>query len=342
MKTRCQSCDLLDTRKKLQIPGTSSTIQPDNYNCDSCNIVYILMCSICDSGDNIGETSNIIGLRLNNHKKSIGDQGRCFLMAVHFNLPDHSLKFFRCVILRGDLKTTTERLICEQTFIIIISYRPTIVSTNKSVIKEWKLYNNIHSAKHLYCNSPECAYRQLSNHKRMLIKSNLSRIATLVGSSKCMKTRCKVCDMIDTRKKLQIPGTSSTIQPENYNCDSCSIVYLLMCDKCDSGNDIGDTSNRLRLRLNNHKKSIRDISRGFPEAVHFSQLDHSLKNLRCVIVRGDIKTTADRLICEQTLIHKFKTHSKCVNQDLSFLSPYGYFHQCCRPLNSTSVNNTEV
>ena len=158
----------------------------------------------------------------------------------------------------------------------------------------------------------------------------------------CMKPRCQVCDILDTRNKLQIPGTSSTILPGNYNCDSCNIVYLLMCSKCDSGNYIGETSNILWLRLNNHKKSIRDNSRVFPVSVHFNLPDHSLKNLRCVILRGDFKTTADRLICEQTLIHKFKTHSNGVNQDLSFLSPYSYFHQCCRPLTSMSNNNTEV
>ena len=95
-----------------------------------------------------------------------------------------------------------------------------------------------------------------------------------------------------------------------------------MCSKCDSGNYIGETSNRLRLRLNNHKKSIRDNSRGFPVAVHFNQPDNSLKNLRCVILRGGFKTIADRLICEQAFIHKLKTHSKGIDQDLSFLSPY--------------------
>ena len=115
-----------------------------------------------------------------------------------------------------------------------------------------------------------------------------------------------------------------------------------MCSKCHSGNYIGETSNGLRLRLNNHRKSIRDNSRGFPVDVHFNLPDQSHKNLRCVILRGDIKTTADRLICEQTLIHKLKTHSKGVNQDLSFQSPDSYFHQCCRPLTSTSNNNTEV
>ena len=112
-------------------------------------------------------------------------------------------------------------------------------------------------------NSPVCAYRQPPKLKQMLVKSNLSRIPTLVGNSKCMKPRCQFCDILDTQKKLQIPGTSSIIQPGNYNCDSCDIIYLLMCSKCDSGNYIGETSNRLRFRLNNHR-SIRDNSRDFP------------------------------------------------------------------------------
>ena len=47
--------------------------------------------------------------------------------------------------------------------------------------------------------------------------------------------------MFDTRNKLLIPETSTTINPEDNNCDSDNIVYLLMYDKCDSGNSIGET-----------------------------------------------------------------------------------------------------
>ena len=107
---------------------------------------------------------------------------------------------------------------------LVQTYHPTIVSTNKYVIKEWKLCSNIYSAKHLFCNSPVCACRQPPNLKRILVKSNHSMILSLVGNSKCMKPRCQFCDLLDTRNKLQIPGTSSTIQPGNYNCDYCSIV----------------------------------------------------------------------------------------------------------------------
>ena len=86
---------------------------------------------------------------------------------------------------------------------LVQTYHPKIVSTNKSVIKEWKIYSNINSAKHLFCNSPVCAYRQPPNLKRMPVKSNLSRITALIGNSQCIKPRCQVCDILDTRNKLQ-------------------------------------------------------------------------------------------------------------------------------------------
>ena len=63
---------------------------------------------------------------------------------------------------------------------------------------------------------------------------------------------------------------------------------------------IGETSNKLRFRLISHKKSIKDKSKGFAVAVHFSQQDHSQINLRCVIQSGNFKTTAERRICGQT------------------------------------------
>ena len=129
--------------------------------------------------------------------------------------------------------------------------------------------------------------------------------------------------MLDTRKKYKFRE-----QAPPFNLETTIVILVTLSiyscvTKCDSGNYIGETSNILRFRLNNHKNSIRDNSRDFQVAVYFNQPDHSLKYMRCVILRGDCKTTADRLICEQTFMHKLKAHSIGVNQDLSFLSPYG-------------------
>ena len=111
---------------------------------------------------------------------------------------------------RASLFTHREKTI-DNHIPLVQSYHHTIVSTKKIIIKEWTIYSNINTTKHLFCNSPVCAYRQPPNLKRMLVKCNLSRIPTIVGNSNCMKPRCRVCNMLDTRKKLQIPGTSSTI-----------------------------------------------------------------------------------------------------------------------------------
>ena len=68
-------------------------------------------------------------------------------------------------------------------------------------MKDWNHYCNIDIAKHLFCNSPQCAHSQPPHNKRILVKSSLSRIPTLVGNSNCMKPRCQISDMFDTRKK---------------------------------------------------------------------------------------------------------------------------------------------
>ena len=172
-----------------------------------------------------------------------------------------------------------------------------------------------------------CAYRQPPNLRRMLVNCSLSRIPTLVGISKYMKPRCHVCDMLDTRKKYKF-----RVQVLPFHLETTIVILVTLsiysCVANVTGNYIGETLNKLRFRLNNHKKSIRDNSRAFPEAVHFNQPDHSLKSLTCDILRDGFKTTAVRLICERMFIHKLKTHSQGVNQNLSFLSPYNYLHLC--------------
>ena len=77
------------------------------------------------------------------------------------------------------------------------------------------------------------------------------------------------------------------------------------------------------------KKSIRDNNKGLPVAKHFSKPDHSISDLECVILKGDFSNSTHRLIDEQTLIHKLKTDTHGLIQDLHFLTPYTYFHKWC-------------
>ena len=54
------------------------------------------------------------------------------------------------------------------------------------------------------------------------------------------------------------------------------------------------------------------------------------------------EATSKRQQTDSFVNKRWYINSKGVNEDLAFLSPYSYFHQCCRTLTSTSNNNTEV
>ena len=136
------------------------------------------------------------------------------------------------------------------------TYHPTIVPTNKAVLKEWKRYSNIPAAKHLLSSTTLCVCRQPPNLKQMLVKTRISTTPTNTGKKKCMKFRCQIFNIIDTRPSLKIPGTKITVRPGNYNCSSYDVIYLMKCKKCDSANYIGETSTFIRLRMNNHKKRV--------------------------------------------------------------------------------------
>ena len=69
-KPRCQIWNIITTDSEINIPGTSHIFHPGNYNCDSSNIVYLIMCSKSNYGNYVGEMSTKFRIRMNNHKKA--------------------------------------------------------------------------------------------------------------------------------------------------------------------------------------------------------------------------------------------------------------------------------
>ena len=111
-KPRCHICSIITTDTEMNIPGTSHICHPGIHDCDSKNIVYLLMCKRCNYGNYVGETTAIFRLGMNNHKKSIRDNHKCQPVAVHYNQTDHS-----CVILSGHFTTMADRQLSEQKLI---------------------------------------------------------------------------------------------------------------------------------------------------------------------------------------------------------------------------------
>ncbi|KAJ8019512.1 hypothetical protein HOLleu_41141 [Holothuria leucospilota] len=79
------------------------------FKCDSANVVYLLFCNKCSQGNYIGETKTPFRLRFNNHKQTIRSNSKAHPVAVHFNLPSHSLIDLKVCIIKGYFKTDSER-----------------------------------------------------------------------------------------------------------------------------------------------------------------------------------------------------------------------------------------
>ena len=144
----------------------------------------------------------------------------------------------------------------------IIHTYPSIERVNKTIIKELKNYTKLALPKHPFDVTPIFANKLTPNLRNILTKSKLPHTVTSTGIKKCEKPTCQICNIISTDSEINIPGTSHIFYPGNYNCDSSNIVYFLMCNKCNYGNDVGETSTKYRLRMNNHKESIRDNHKG--------------------------------------------------------------------------------
>ncbi|KAJ8019210.1 hypothetical protein HOLleu_42337 [Holothuria leucospilota] len=71
-------------------------------------IVYIFYCTICNSGNYVGETGTAFRSRFNNHKKSIRDNLR-FPSGGTFNLPNHSLENLKCIPLGSNFSSSALR-----------------------------------------------------------------------------------------------------------------------------------------------------------------------------------------------------------------------------------------
>lgn len=102
----------------------------------------------------------------------------------------------------------------------------------------------------------------------------------------------------------------------------CSLHFY--CTICNSGNYVGETGTAFRLRFNNHKKSIRDNLPGFPVAEHFNLPNHSLENLKCILVGSNFSSSALRKRKEIEWILRINSFVQGINKDLGVLTPYQF------------------
>ena len=112
------------------------------------------------------------------------------------------------------------------------------------------LYIN-QEVKNVFTPGPIMSYRIARKISSYLVRAELYPLERKVGSEKCGKSRCEICLYIqetDTFKSTTA-GESFKINHQ-LNCDDNCLIYLLTC-KCCGKQYVGETTNKIRIRLQN-------------------------------------------------------------------------------------------
>ena len=104
------------------------------------------------------------------------------------------------------------------------------------------------------------AFRRPKSLKDYLVRAkinNSSSRESFRGVRKCKDKRCGVCNFLKLGKCFHssVTGKSFSI---NYDlhCNSSNVIYLISCKVCNI-QYVGSTTNKFRLRFNNHRSRMK-------------------------------------------------------------------------------------
>ena len=92
---------------------------------------------------------------------------------------------------------------------------------NQDIKNVWRNFAENPSTGKLFKTARIIAYRHPPTHKRILIHIKVCNTTTILqGNSKCGEKRYLICNLIDTRQCLTLPGTTSIVKPGSSSCNS--------------------------------------------------------------------------------------------------------------------------
>ena len=109
--------------------------------------------------------------------------------------------------------------------------------------------------------SPMISFPSSRKISSYIVRAKLYTLERTVGSYKCGKKRCEVCDVISETDTFSsaVTGKSSKIN-HNFNCNDKCLVHLATCKICNK-QYTGQTTDSFRCRRNNYKSKSRKLDR---------------------------------------------------------------------------------
>ena len=87
--------------------------------------------------------------------------------------------------------------------------------------------------KKMFSPKPMISFRSVSKLSSCLVSAKLYPIERTVGSFKCTKKSCDVCENVNVTHSFTSSVTQNTYKTKHkLNCDDKCLIYLLTCKQC--------------------------------------------------------------------------------------------------------------
>ena len=154
------------------------------------------------------------------------------------------------------------------------------------------------------------ATRQTPNLRAALVRSRFrstSRRPKQWGSGPCGQNCMNCSNMIKT-KTIKVTRTGQEYELHGtYDCNSYNLVYVITCKLCQK-QYVGETKNKLKTRMAQHRFDIRHNDEFKPVACHFNSANHNVRHVNVAIIRNNTEwTNTQRKQCERAVIELFQS-----------------------------------
>ena len=158
-----------------------------------------------------------------------------------------------------------------------------ISSTIKDTVsKYWHILSSDKTLNNVFQHPPLFTFKRATSLRDRLVKADMhinKPKPIILGNFPC-----RSCTSCANMKRTDIFHNSHTDKEYRIKslitCNTSHVIYLLFCP-CNK-QYIGQTSRKLKIRLNEHRSSIKRADITSPVARHFSDLGHKVDDLKCI------------------------------------------------------------
>ena len=142
-----------------------------------------------------------------------------------------------------------------------MTYHPILNSLNKIIRDNMYLLNMSEKDRRIFSTEPMVSFRSARKLSGYLVRAKLYPLQRKVGSSKCGKRRCEVCNNVTDTPIFSSTVTGNTFKiNHSLNCDDKCLICHVTCKQCNK-QCTGETTDQYRNRYNNYKDNARKFDR---------------------------------------------------------------------------------